>query len=315
MALCVRCSPLLQAIALASFNISGMLPVMPGPCQLFRYKPITGIPLDYYFAMVNQNPEDGGMVVGNLLLAEDRILSEAVVLLAEQEQTTEWEPKSVFYFDPELSTNKVVTQRRRWNNGSIAGFYYLLVQHPSLIWDSLQPFWRKLFMHTFFMLMTMTYVVLLLSPAVFCTIFFYSLQLLEDHFADTWGWITQFKYVIVTYYMVQYVAWVAVHLHKKYVAWFFHLSLWTSVLLMIGVSGPIIATLVKLANNGEQAYNAEMIVFTPFLLLVLPLPLAVVVSLASMKEMLVAFIPYVLFLPMMLVSLPAYSIARLHDLR
>lgn len=131
---------------MAIYNFCGMLPVLPGPCQLMRYDSCVGAPLDYYFAMVNQAPDKLGMIMGNLLLAEDRILSEAVVLLSETPKCTQWEPKATFYFDPEMHAARVVAQRRRWNNGSVGGLMYSLVQFPAMFRNVNQHLATKLFM-------------------------------------------------------------------------------------------------------------------------------------------------------------------------
>jgi hypothetical protein len=58
-----------------AFSAIGFMPVLPGPCGLFRYHEIKGGAIDRYFNFVQRDVEEMGMVEGNLTIAEDRILS------------------------------------------------------------------------------------------------------------------------------------------------------------------------------------------------------------------------------------------------
>eukprot|EP00122_Pirum_gemmata_P001985 Pgem_evm1s1795 len=84
-----------------AFSLCGMLPVIPGPCGLFR--------------MISH---DSGILAGNLMLAEDRILSYAAAL--KTGKFTRWVPSAVFYSEAETKTKNFIAQRRRWNNGTFA---------------------------------------------------------------------------------------------------------------------------------------------------------------------------------------------------
>jgi hypothetical protein len=44
-------------------------------------------------------------------------------------------PQAVFYFEAETNIKSLVLQRRRWINGTWAGYWYLAIQHPSLIFN------------------------------------------------------------------------------------------------------------------------------------------------------------------------------------
>ncbi len=83
-------------------------------------------PLEFYFRCVNQNPEEVGLLLGSLLLAEDRILSSVAVLHCREKVTTEYVPKALFDFQAETQIETLIQQRRRWLNGSVAGYMWLI---------------------------------------------------------------------------------------------------------------------------------------------------------------------------------------------
>lgn len=97
----------------------GFLPVIPGPCGLFRMSAIRQKAIPYYLSTVHKNPDQIGMVMGSLLLAEDRILSLAAVLLSEKGAYTAYEPAATFYFEAETNPKQLCQQRRRWTNGTV----------------------------------------------------------------------------------------------------------------------------------------------------------------------------------------------------
>lgn len=63
-----------------AFSLCGMLPVLPGPCGMYRMHDIRGPALDYYMDFINNTSPEDGLLKGNLMLAEDRILSYAAAL-------------------------------------------------------------------------------------------------------------------------------------------------------------------------------------------------------------------------------------------
>ena len=63
------------AAFVGAFSITGMLPVIPGPCGLFNMKHLNGKGVDFFFDKVKQDPDTAGLLLGNGLLAEDRFLT------------------------------------------------------------------------------------------------------------------------------------------------------------------------------------------------------------------------------------------------
>lgn len=92
--------------------------------------------LDKYFTFVHKDTEDLDMVEANLTIAEDRILSlEACISNPSKMKKTKWCLDALFYFEAELSLENFVKQRRRWNNGTAAG-YFLLTRDLGSLWKT-----------------------------------------------------------------------------------------------------------------------------------------------------------------------------------
>eukprot|EP00122_Pirum_gemmata_P001553 Pgem_evm1s1397 len=104
-----------------AFSICGMLPVLPGPCGMYRMSDIQGEggAIEYYMNFINTTSPDDGIFPGNLLLAEDRVLSFAAAL--KTGKYTKWVPGAIFYCEAETDIETFIVQRRRWINGTFAG--------------------------------------------------------------------------------------------------------------------------------------------------------------------------------------------------
>lgn len=115
------------------FNIAGALPVLPGPCQMLWWEHLkkdscnteNGV-LDVYFKHINySNKESANIIQSNTVLAEDRILSFAMILRTFDLKTV-WVNKASFHYEPMMTWVKLLGQRRRWINGTIATYLYYL---------------------------------------------------------------------------------------------------------------------------------------------------------------------------------------------
>jgi cellulose synthase/poly-beta-1,6-N-acetylglucosamine synthase-like glycosyltransferase len=78
--------------------------------------------------VVNCDPDQTGILLGNLRIAEDRVLT----LKTEHRRKMGLVPEAIFYFEAELKLKQLVLQRRRWINGSLAGYIYLIT-NPGLL--------------------------------------------------------------------------------------------------------------------------------------------------------------------------------------
>jgi hypothetical protein len=67
-------------------------------------------------ALMCSRPVD--LITANLMLAEDRILSYAVVLMAHTPVHTDFVPDALFFFEAETEAENALQQSRRWTNGT-----------------------------------------------------------------------------------------------------------------------------------------------------------------------------------------------------
>eukprot|EP00929_Paragymnodinium_shiwhaense_P058309 TRINITY_DN2918_c1_g1_i1.p1 TRINITY_DN2918_c1_g1~~TRINITY_DN2918_c1_g1_i1.p1 ORF type:complete len:752 (+),score=114.19 TRINITY_DN2918_c1_g1_i1:87-2342(+) len=125
------------------FSLFGCLPVIPGPCGLFRLEPLLTpaesggeSPFEFYATAAQRAEEEQAMLAGNTLLAEDRVLTFAACFKAKTEGTGEpkirWNKRSVFYFAAETGLKGLVSQRRRWLNGTVAAYIFVVNQMGGL---------------------------------------------------------------------------------------------------------------------------------------------------------------------------------------
>jgi cellulose synthase/poly-beta-1,6-N-acetylglucosamine synthase-like glycosyltransferase len=97
--------------------------------------------LDDYFKLAYAQPHDVGLQEGNLKIAEDRIPS--LLSVIHSGKFSHWVDGAVFYFEAELNMKSLITQRRRWGNGTFAGHGYVMGELPK-VWSSGHPFWFKI---------------------------------------------------------------------------------------------------------------------------------------------------------------------------
>lgn len=115
------------------FNIAGALPVLPGPCQMLWWDHLkkdsgqssNGV-LDVYFKHINDSVKESSNIIKiNTVLAEDRILSFAMILRTFDLKTV-WVNKATFSYEPMMTWVQLLGQRRRWINGTVSTFLYYL---------------------------------------------------------------------------------------------------------------------------------------------------------------------------------------------
>lgn len=283
-----------------SFSLFGMLPVLPGPCGLYRYSDIKGPCLDYYFDVVNNNGPESGLIMGNLLLAEDRILSFAASLLTGK--YTRWVPSSVFYFEAETKSMNFITQRRRWTNGALAGYIYLVFMNPKLIWCSAHSFMFKLINYILLLFQFINFMFTSISPGIFIALSarsFKELNIIPSKVND------YSSYVISGVYFLILLTYVFIHFQRKFVEWFYNIVLYFNSFMFLFV----LASFIKIIFLGD----IKILLFISFSLLT-PFILAILHSIDVFIMMLVNFLPFLLFLPTFIPWFVIYSYTRTWDL-
>ena len=102
----------------------GFLPVIPGPCGVFRASAVTEDVLDAVNEVCAKPNSLDDVLSANLRLAEDRVISYLIILRSPSagRTVTSWVPTAEFYFECEETLRELVLQRRRWLNGTLAGY-------------------------------------------------------------------------------------------------------------------------------------------------------------------------------------------------
>eukprot|EP00124_Ichthyophonus_hoferi_P000711 Ihof_evm10s28 gene=Ihof_evmTU10s28 len=283
-----------------AFSLVGMLPVLPGPCGLYRMSDIQGECLDYYFNTVNMNPDDTGMITGNLLLAEDRILSYAAAL--KTGKFTMWVPHAVFYFEAETDSSAFIAQRRRWTNGSFAGYIFLVLTHPGLLLHSNHTWYFKIGSTFLLFLQLLMFFLVSISPAIFMSMGFYSVRSIGV-FPENIIPFVQFGELV--FYCLLYLGFIFVHNQIKFVPILYYTALFfNAILLMMILTGIIVSAIFR---DFIVIVIVLLIMGTPFLL-------SLIHSVESFILMLTTFVPFMLFLPTFVAWFSAYSFSRTWDL-
>jgi len=106
------------------------------------------------------------MVEGSLLLAEDRILSYMALLMPKCDAAIRYVPSATFYFEAETDPGQLLSQRRRWINGTVAGYLWLL-QNWKLIKQSHLGLVKKMMLVFLVSCQLMLYAMVAVGPAIF----------------------------------------------------------------------------------------------------------------------------------------------------
>ena len=203
----------------ALFSMLGMLPVLPGPCQLLRWEAVRSA-FKEYLKIVRPTAGDG-FIKALLRLAEDRVLSALVVLRSGGR--TIWVPGATFYYPPEMSLESLIAQRRRWINGTLGAFLYVISDPDGVVDDGQLPAPanpRVLAACWFFQMYQSTTVAL--SPAIFADALQSSvLELEQKEWAG--GFLSQARYhkflgapeMVAGGFFLVYLIWMlGAHFHK-----------------------------------------------------------------------------------------------------
>jgi len=194
----------------------GMLPVLPGPCQLLRWKAVRSA-FGEYLEIVRPTAGDG-FIKALLRLAEDRVLSALVVLRSGGR--TIWVPGATFYYPPEMGLESLIAQRRRWINGTLGANTYLITDQDHTVSDGAVPGGRM--MNFFWYFQMYQSVTVAVSPAIFADALQSSVLELEQ---KGWagGFLSQARYneflgapeMVAGGFFLVYLIWMlGAHFHK-----------------------------------------------------------------------------------------------------
>lgn len=322
------------------FSTFGMLPVIPGPCGLYRFDAICNKKTrsilkrshindvevqvadedvenikyikvqgqdyidanDFYIKTVSVNPDESGMLMGCLLLAEDRVLSYAATLVTDKTYHTKYEPKAIFYFEAETDPTQLLQQRRRWINGTVAGYLWLLMR-ISIMFNSKMRLYEKLSLTFLVFTQLMMFVIIALGVPIITIGIRFNIQTLYE-----------FKKIYVEgfigLYVLLYVVFVMTHSSPKR-----KLKLNVFLFDLITLMNMIVIGLL-MACIGLYVWNLDFSINVIMILgnIAMPFILALLHDWTSFVLMIKTFIPFMLLLITFTVFFCVYSFSRLWEL-
>jgi hypothetical protein len=161
-------------------------------------------PYDMYFQTVNKIPEEAGSIEGSLLLAEDRVLSYAIVIKSGRSSAhTSFVPNALFYFEAETEAEPLLAQRRRWINGTVAGYIWLL-QHWRIMDVNIVNIIRLMLI----LLQVLIYGIVAISPSLWAIGMHFSLSTVfpnvSNKYSDWTVWCYILFYILFVYRHTEY---------------------------------------------------------------------------------------------------------------
>ena len=307
---------LANAVYNGAFHLGGLLPVIPGPCGLYRGEDLLQDNVrDSYFKVVNEEPDKTGLILGNLRIAEDRVLSYYSVIKTKEQKSMAFNPLAVFYFEAETDLQKFILQRRRWINGSIAGYIYLLFIAFSDFKDWDAGAIRKTYVWFLLFCQFLIYCMVSIAPGISIKILYYGLNYFLEYYGINWDLELMAVFLIL---WAIYVAHVSIHYRSKFnypiMGILVILSVLTSIVSFASLfhyafiySGRSIIDIF--ASGNPILYLGLAVFFGPFLLALLLSGKG-----HSLMYMIKSFIQYLLFLPMMISWFGSYAYSRTWDL-
>ncbi|BFZ65301.1 Chitin synthase, class 2 [Saitoella coloradoensis] len=136
-------------------SVFGFISVLPGAFSAYRYIALQNDvkgqgPLASYFKGETLHGSDAGIFEANMYLAEDRILCFELVAKRKCAWVLHYVKSAYAVTDVPDKLPELISQRRRWLNGSFFAAVYALV-HAFSIWRSDHSIFRKLMFHVEFL--------------------------------------------------------------------------------------------------------------------------------------------------------------------
>ena len=307
---------LANAVYNGAFSLGGLLPVIPGPCGLYRASDLLQDKVrDSYFNVVNEEPSNTGLVLGNLRIAEDRILTYDAATKTADEKNLVFNPIALFYFEAETNLEKFVLQRRRWINGSVAGYIYLLFIAFQELRTWKAPWYRKIYVAMLLFFQFVIYCMVAIVPGISLRVLYYGLEYFMDYYEYENDTI-----LVLTFIGLWAIYILHVFIHNKCK---FYYPIWIALVIL-----SLATTLVSYGSLFHYAFIASKLTVVEILRTASPVfYMAVTVFLFpfvnaillsgrghSFLFMIKSVIPYMLFIPLLVGWFGAYSYSRIHDL-
>lgn len=255
------------------------------------------------------------LILGNLRIAEDRILTYSAVIKTNDQKFMAFNPLALFYFEAETDLKKFMLQRRRWINGSVAGYIYLLFLcfESFKQWDT--NLLRKIYVWLLLMCQFLIYFMVSLAPAISLKILYFGI----NYFLNYYNVFLGIESIIIAI-----VLWVifALHLFIHNRNRFNNIIMYTLLILSFLTSIISFASILHYAfvYSGKTILNVlvdgGIILYLGLFVFLGPFAIALILSGKghSFMYMIKSCIPYFLFMHMLIAWFGSYSYSRTWDL-
>lgn len=170
----------------------GFISVLPGAFSAYRYEAIRGEPLEAYFQTLNVDLGVLGPFIGNMYLAEDRILCFELLARKGCNWTMHYVKDAIARTDVPDDLVSLISQRKRWLNGSFFATLFSIWNWGRVYSESSHTFTRKMFLLLFYVYHFASTLFAFFLPAnLYLALFFIVFQGFQQNrlvFIDTSGY-------------------------------------------------------------------------------------------------------------------------------
>jgi hypothetical protein len=313
----------------AMFNLIGALSVLPGPCQLLWWEHLQtseqndyGV-LDSYFKHLNMNIKESGIIKANTLLAEDRVLSFAMILRTNNLKT-EWVPGASFSYEPMMTWVKLIGQRRRWTNGTLSTYIFYLLHDKGQDEFAMSGAGNNRPLQILWGVQLYQSLLQILSPSFFCIALYESIiqnmkkyNFINDYIAQSLSFHNIEPAIILTsLYFLFYVSWVLIAFFLGKNSKFFPCyEIFMELIYMIYSlvnSGVSIFVIFNILTSSSYGVGPVLVIL--LFVWVVPFILSLCLSFQSALNYLLYSVPFFLQIVQYVSYIPTFALARLYDL-
>lgn len=316
------------------FNIIGVLPVLPGPCQLLWWEYLKNPSsdnnsiLDVYFDHLNMDLKKSNIIKANTLLAEDRILSFSMVLRTFDLKTI-WVKDAIFSYEPMLTWTKLFGQRRRWINGTISTFLYYLIDKNGRDELLMSALGNNRILKSMWFVQLYQSILQIFSPSFFCIAIFESILQIFKKFPFVKNFLNILHFniyniyagpeiVLTLCYFGFYFLWILTSIflseksNNKYYKFFMENIYYFYSIINLCVSLLIFFSVIISSIGTNYIYNPMIYLF--IISWVIPFFLSLALSPSSGILFLIYSIPFFLNICQYVCFIPTFALCRMYDL-